>query len=545
MKRPELSELTLREKIGQTGFPGVRDLRLGVINNGGYAEYFTKYPFVGMYADHALTVHNVPFDSPEHMAMTLKEANDKLKLPFLVCGDMEYGAASKFPELHRVPTNMSLGAAGSEELAYKRANFFARELKTMGVNWSFGPVSDMLNNFFDVNGIRDISDDPDEISRIASAMVRGMEDAGIASSPKHFPGSGNDYRDTHFCTAENDMTREEWDATYGKIYRAVIEAGAKSIMISHMAFPAVDDSLTPNGSPRPATASKKILDILRCEMNYDGVIVTDAVAMKAIASAFDHEDVYIECFNAGNDIVLFVHDDYIDIMERAVLDGRVSMERLDESVERILKMKEELGLFDRPEVTPPLTREENAEFDALNFEIAKSALTLINNKMGTRPFDPKKIKNAVIVAYSPYEPFVEGAEELAKEFRRRGIEADIVRGFDTKEETAEAAEKYDLIIYACYLAMAQPTGMPFFSNNFSTLFNAFAYGAEKSVGVSFGSPTIYYNYFETATAFINAYSMDKSTMQAFVGGILGDFEFVGKSPIDLKPRFKKKKYIAK
>lgn len=542
MKKPNLCDLSLREKIGQTGFPGVRDLRLGVINNGGYAGYFTKYPFTGMYADHALTLENVPFESPEHMAKTLKEANDTLKIPFLVAADMEYGAATKFNCLHRVPTNMSIGAADSEKLAYKRASFFAKELKTMGVNWSFSPVTDMLNNFFDVMGVRCISDNAESVSRLSSAMVRGLEENGVACSPKHFPGSGNDYRDTHFCTAQNDMTREEWDATYGKIYRSVIEAGASSIMISHMAFPAVDDSITPNGSPRPATASKKVLDILRKEMNFNGIIVTDAVAMKAIASAFDHEDVYIECFNAGNDIVLFVHDDYIDVMEKAVLDGRVSMERLDESVQRILDFKESLGLFEEKDICPPLTAEENAAFDALNYEIAKSALTLVNNKMSTVPFDPKKIKSAVIVAYSPYEPFVEGTKELALEFERRGIKADIVKGFDTKEDMEEAANKYDLIVYATYLAMSQPTGMPFFSSNFSTLFNAFSYGAEKSVAASFGAPSIYYNYFETAPAFINAYSMDKSTMCAFVGGILGDFEFTGKSPVALKPSFAKKNY---
>ena len=543
MKRPKLSELTLREKIGQTGFPGVRDLRLGVINNGGYAEYFTKYPFTGMYADHALTKDNVPFDSPSHMAKTLKEANDVLKIPFFVSGDMEYGAATKFNELHRVPTNMSIGAADSEELAYKRASFFARELKTMGVNWSFSPVVDMLNNFFDVMGIRCISDDPNKIARLAAAMVRGLEDEGIASSPKHFPGSGNDYRDTHFCTAENDMTKEEWDATYGKIYKSVIDAGATSIMISHMAFPAVDNSLTPNGSPRPATASKKVLDILRKELNYDGIIVTDAVAMKAISSAFDHEDVYIECFNAGNDIVLFVHDDYIDIMEKAVLDGRVSMERLDESVERILNAKEKLGLFERNDITPSLTDEENREFEKLNLDIAKSAITLINNKLGTVPFDASKINRALIVAYSPYEPFFDEAQAMKEEFLARGIECDIVKSIETKEDMCEAAQKYDLIVYAAYLAMSQPTGMPFFSNNFSTLFNAFAYGAEKSVAASFGAPSIYYNYFETAPAYLNTYSMDKSTMRAFVGGLLGDFEFVGNSPVALRPSFVKKKYI--
>ena len=169
-------------------------------------------------------------------------------------------------------------------------------------------------------------------------------------------------------------------------------------------------------------------------------------------------------------------------------------------------------------------------------------MTLVNNKMGTIPFDPAKIKSALVVAYSPYEPFAKEASAMVEELERRGIKADLVTGIDTKEEMAEAAEKYDIIIYATYLAMAQPTGMPFFSNNFSTLFNAFAYGAEKSVAVSFGAPSIYYNYFETAPAFINAYSMDRSTMRAFIGGRLGDFEFTGKSPVALKPSFEKKNY---
>jgi len=229
-------------------------------------------------------------------------------------------------------------------------------------------------------------------------------------------------------------------------------------------------------------------------------------------------------------------------MEKAVLDGRISMERLDESVERILRFKESLGLFEKTELAPALTDAENDAFDAVNYEIAKSSLTLINNSLNTIPFDPKKVKSAIIVAYSPYEPFVEGAGVMADELERRGIKTDIVTAFDTKEELEEAAKKYDIIIYATYLAMSQPTGMPFFSKSFSTLFNAFSYGAEKSVAASFGAPSIYYNYFETASAFINAYSMDKSTMRAFIGGILGDFEFTGKSPVALKPSFAKKNY---
>ena len=540
MKRPRLEDLTLREKIGQTGFPGVRDLRLGVINNGGYTEYLTKYPFTGIYADLALTKDNVPFDSVEHFAATVTDAQRNVKIPFIVMADMEYGASAKFPNLHRVTANMSLGAACSEELAYKRANFFAREARTMGVNCLTNPVLDLLNNFFDVMGVRCLSSDPEIIEKLAPHLIRGIEDAGIATSPKHYPGSGYDYRDTHFCFGTQDMTREEWDSTYGKIWKAAVDAGARTFMVSHNSFPAVDDSLTPLGVPRPATASKKVLDILREELGFKGVIITDAVAMKGCAAAFEHDDVYIECFNAGNDIILFVNDDYIDVMEKAVLDGRVSMARLDESVERVLDLKESLGLFDKIEAAPALTKEENEDFDAVNFEIAKKALTLVNNKVGAIPFDKNKIKKALIVAYSPYEPFQAAAGIMKAEFEKRGIEAKVIDHLESKDELKEFTEEYDVIIYACYLAMSQPQGMSFYSKDLSTLFYAFAYGAEKSVAASFGAPSIFYNYFENVPSYINAYSMDGSTMRAFVGALLGDFEMTGKSPVDLKPSFVKR-----
>ena len=103
---------------------------------------------------------------------------------------------------------MSVGAANSPELTYKRSYYYAKELRSFGVNWAFGPVFDMLNNFFDVMGPRCISDDWRTVSEHAANMVKGMQDAGVAACPKHFPGSGNDYRDPHFCSATNDFTRE-------------------------------------------------------------------------------------------------------------------------------------------------------------------------------------------------------------------------------------------------------------------------------------------------------------------------------------------------
>lgn len=540
MKKPKISELTLREKIGQTGMPGIGELREGIARNGSILGYFKEYPFTGFWCDNLIKAQDKPYKSPRDFAEHLKEVNANLDVPLLVACDLEEGADVAFDELHHISANMSVGAANSPELTYKRSYYYAKELKSFGVNWAFGPVFDMLNNFFDVMGPRCISDDWRTVSEHAANMVKGIQDAGVAACPKHFPGSGNDYRDPHFCSATNDFTREEWDATYGNIWRSARDAGALSYMISHMSFPAVDDSLTPLGAPTPATASKKILDILRYDMSYDGIIVTDAVCMKGVASAFEHEDVYIECFNAGNDVILFVHDDYIDVMEKAVLSGRVSMERLDESVLRILDFKERLGLFDENAEIPELSEEEKLDFERVNYEIAKNALTLVTNSGNMIPFDKRNIKSALILAFSPYEPFGESAKVMADRFAEYGIAADIVPTIPSKAVMEDYSNKYDLIVYATFLAMGKPSGMPFFSQNLSTLFNSYSYGTDKSVAVSFGAPSIYYNYFETAPAFVNAYSADEATMCAFVDAILGENEFTGISPVALKPSFSRK-----
>ena len=535
-----VKNMNLREKIGQTGFPSPAAVTAGAVKCGSLTEYFRQNPFTGIYVDRMGLKENTPFPKPQDLADGIREINSKINVPLLVAADAEYGACGIYKDLHRVSSNMSLGAAMSEKLTYQRFNLWAKELRSCGVNWAFGPVLDMLNNFFDVMGVRCISDDPQTMTSLIPSIVSGIQDARLAATPKHFPGSGWDYRDPHFCNATNDMSLDEWYSTYGKIWKCAVDSGADSFMISHMSFPAVDPSLTPMGAARPATASKRVIDILRKEMSFDGVIVTDAVDMKGCASSYEHDDVYIECFNAGNDIILFVRDDYIDVIEKAILDGRISIERLDESVERILRLKEKIGLFDPSADSEPLSEAENAEFDSVNLEISKRALTLVQNRKRALPFD--NVKKATIIAMSPYEPFVDEMDIMRAEFAKRGIEAKVITTLGNKGVLEEISRESDLIIYACYLAMSQPQGMSFYSTNMITLFNSLSYGKEKSIAVSFGAPSIYYNYFENADIFINAYSMDRGTIKAVVGGILGDFELTGRSPVELRPRFAKPRF---
>ena len=540
--KPELKDLTLREKLGQTGIPGPSAMSKAILTEGGYVPYFKKYPYSGLYINAGTLIQDdgTPFASPAEANDAYDAIHAQVNIPLLISGDCEYGANTIYPELHAFSTNMALGAAGSEELAYKRANYWAREMRSMGVNWPFSPVVDLHTNFFSTGGIRRIAADPEVAAKITVPLVKGIQDAGVAACAKHFPGSSKDYRDTHFCSNINTKKMEEWNAKDRKVWQAAIDAGVLSIMTSHSAVPAMDDSCTRGNIPRPAAASKKVMDLLRNELGFQGLIVTDAVNMKGLAAAFSHEDVYIECFNAGNDIILFCDNDYIDVMEKAVLDGRVSMARVDDACRRVLEFKEKLGLFSGESIARPLSEDENKAAAENCYQVAKKAMTLLCNRERMIPFDPAKTKRAAIINVSPDEVFLKSLDIMKNTFEARGIEATVHQRLTSKKKLQELAESNDIIVYACFLAQSRPLGMSVYSRKeeLYTLFHSLSFGAEKSVGVSFGAPSIYYNYFENASAFINAYSPDPGALQAFVDGILGDFPFTGKSPVPLYPEFK-------
>ena len=540
--KPDLSAVTLREKLGQTGIPAPANLKKAIDEAGGYIPLFEKLPYSGIYVnkDYFKYEDGTPFTEPAEADRFFANIQNHLKIPLLISADYEYGPNDAFPQLHAASTNMAMGAANSDELAYKRSYYWAREMRSMGVNWPFSPVVDLHTNFFATGGIRRLSADAQVAAKLTGPIIRGIQDAGVAASAKHFPGSSKDYRDTHFCTNINTKTMEEWNANDRKVWQAAIDAGVMSIMTAHCAMPAMDDSFARGRIPRPASASKKALDILRKEMGYEGLIVTDAVSMKGLAAAFTHEDVYIECFNAGNDIILFCDVDYIDVMEKAVLDGRVSVERVDDACRRVLELKEKLGLFDFSKPASPLCANENADFEKTCYEIAAKGMTLVCNQDKLLPFDPEKVKKAAIIAVSPDATFHTSLQVMKDAFAAYGIETTILERLSSKKQLRELDETCDIIIYACFLAQSRPLGMSVYARKeeLYTLFHSLSFGADKSIGVSFGAPSIYYNYFENVDAFINAYSPDEQTMRAFVDGILGKFPFNETSPVPLRPEFR-------
>lgn len=536
MRRPKLEEMTLREKLGQTGQPSAAVVRAGLEECGSYEAYIQKYPFGSIWiSENMKRVDGTPFASPEELGNQVHSMSNAAKIPLLVTGDFEMGANSIFPCLHAAGSNMEMGASGNLDLIYKRAYYWARELRSFGVNNPYGPVTDICGNFFSPGAVRRISDDWKRIVEVQRALFKGIHDAGLAACMKHYPGPSDDYRDSHFslCTVDKDV--KQWYETYFNIYKSAVADGVMSVESSHHPWPSIDPRKARGNILRPATASKPVMDILRNEIGFNGVLYTDAVNMKAMSAAFEHEDVYIESFLAGHDVVIFVHNDYFDVMEKAYNEGRITMEQIDTAVTRVLDLKEKLGLFEGPLPLNPLTPEENADFDRVLYELAKSAQTLVTNANGAIPFDPKKIEKAAIITLSSMESFHRDIPVMTEQFAKYGIETTVVDKI-TSDSLAKLDAEHDLIIYACMIKTGFAAGMPFFDRpELRSLFHSMSYGAQKSVVVSFGHPSVYYNYFENCDMYINTYSADKWAMTAVVDGILGQFPLVGKSPVSLFP----------
>lgn len=266
--------------------------------------------------------------------------------PLIISADQETGIVARMPApATQFPGAQALAAAGSTNAAREAARITARELRAVGINQNFAPVADVnVNAGNPVIGVRSFSSDPAMASEFVAAQVTGYQSGeGVAAAAKHFPGHGDTTTDSHYGVPEIDHTRAEWEAIDAPPFQAAIDAGIEVIMTAHI----VVDSLDPTGVP--ATLSQpSITGLLRGELGYDGVVVTDALNMEGVRQGFGPARVPVLALQAGVDQLLVPKDGDMDVMYQAVLqavrDGEISEERLDESVERILELKWDRGI---------------------------------------------------------------------------------------------------------------------------------------------------------------------------------------------------------
>ncbi|HKR62691.1 MAG TPA: glycoside hydrolase family 3 N-terminal domain-containing protein, partial [Thermoanaerobaculia bacterium] len=275
--------------------------------------------------------------------------------PLLVSADFESGVGMRFTDALWWPPAMALAATGDLELAEEQARATARESLALGINHIFAPVADVnVNPDNPVINTRSFGEDAHEVARYVAATVRGIQSEGVIATAKHFPGHGDTHVDSHRALPVLDVTRERLERVELVPFRAAIDAGVRSVMAGHLAVPALDPTPVPvraqfenaygthaNEVPRsgtmPATLSRPIIDILRRDLGFDGMIVSDAMDMGGLAAHFDPGEAAVRAIEAGIDQILFSPDTdaAIAAVKQAVRSGRLTESRLNESVERL------------------------------------------------------------------------------------------------------------------------------------------------------------------------------------------------------------------
>lgn len=534
--KPQLSELTLREKIGQTAVMQIGDL----INHENLEEYLKENPIGNIWncGNLAMTIVNLTgivgedLQESEYYRNWIRKISDMLPIPALSATDpMGETFATNFPELVTAPT---VAATNSTELAYEYGVIQAKMAKSGGCNYFWAPVMDIPSRFSSISIMRAMSDEPNKLRDLSYGMIKGLQDNGVAATVKHFPGADQtEYRDAHFSPAIIGSSFREWKKLQGKAFKNMIDKGVMSVMISHHGFPAVDDRTVGN-SYIPATLSDKIITgLLKKKMRFKGVVITDGIDMASLYAAYPNpDDLYIALLNAGNDIILGVRDyNFIDTVEKAVADGRISEERINDACQRVLDMKEKLGLFSaqkEPVIMNDNLRKEIADF---NCRVSDLAVTLECDVKNQLPLDASKIKNVTIVCSAHVDRAYKALDHMKAALEERGMHVEVQRRVASMEDMAAIDAKSDLIIYAGYLFHHAPMGASsFYGEECATFFYAFTKGIEKSIGVSMGSPYVYYDFYSNLNMFAHIYSLSREAQEAFIKGIFGEIPFRGEMP---------------
>ena len=278
-------KLTIRQKIGQTMImlpDRPLELKLG---GGSLTAYFKKYPVGGYFMGWKLWTGIQPENKLEHIKKSCVEYQRNSELPLLFQEDYESGI--NIPGMTSFPNEMTLGAANSPTLAYAYGAAVSKECQSVGVKWVLHPVADLnMNPLNPIMNVRSIGDDPDQAIRLLSQQIRGLQDNGVAATIKHFPGDGVDSRDQHLLTSCNSLPFAVWKQKHGKVFQALIDSGVACIMPGHITLPSYQTEKI-NGFYPPATLSRELLTgLLKGEMGFKGVVVSDALTMGGFGGYF-------------------------------------------------------------------------------------------------------------------------------------------------------------------------------------------------------------------------------------------------------------------
>jgi len=475
------------------------------------------------------------------------------RVPLLVSADLESGMGMRFLDTTHWPWAMALAATGDPSLAEAEGRVVAREARLLGVNQIYAPIADVnVDADNPVINARSFGEDPAEVSKFVVAFTKGVQAEHVLATAKHFPGHGDTHVDSHRSLPILDVDRARLDRVELLPFRAAIDAGVKSVMIGHLAVPALDADLVPVRRPgagenpygtaesevpqngtMPATTSKKIVgDLLRRELKFDGLVVSDAMDMGGITEHFDAGEAAIRAIEAGQDQILMSPnvDAAIKAVKAAVASGRLSEARIDESVRRILDAKAFAGapVGTPDEIFRGLDTKEHRDLAA---NIARRALTLVREANGMLPL--KKESRVVIVTVSDFPEVLSPLPDFEREMRKRLTAPPQTFLIDARTldaaPIAAAAKDADVVIFALAVRARSGSG----SIAVPEVARKLLADLQKPViAVSFGTPYLLRE-IPAAGTYICAYGVQPVMQVAAVHALFGEAPLSGKLPVTI------------
>ena len=556
-----IDSMTIEEKIGQL-FVNMGSSRT--------EEYLTD------------VVTKYKFGAVRYNPGTAKEVYDQnrilqkvSKIPMLIAANTEAGGNGACTDGTEIGLEVKVGATNDVKYAYEMGRVSGIEAAAVGCNWSFAPIVDINRNWRNpIISSRTFGDDPDRVLEFSKAYMKGFMESNMVCAMKHFPGDGIDERDQHLSNSVNTYSCEEWDETFGKVYKGMIDAGVHTVMAGHIMMPAYQKFFNPSMKDEetmPATLCKELItDLLRGKLGFNGMVVTDASHMVGMTAMMKRSDILPNAIAAGCDMFLFFNDpdEDFEYMMNGYKNGVITEERLQDALERILGVKAYLGLHKKtPEqITPAeegLSVIGSEEFKEIAKEVSDKAITLVKN-IGDSPLplSPEKHKRILLVPQEKESAFAlmaggAGKKESYIDYLKNKLEAE---GFDVtiyesaidkiaklpKEEVGQAmknmyagkapitniTDNYDLIIQVAYVDSLCATvqriewklskgtpDMPWYVHEIPTIF------------ISLCCPFHLADVPQVKT-YINAYDKNEHTLDALVEKLVGRSEFKGIDPVD-------------
>ncbi len=541
-----LTGLTLRQKVGQLIMPWV----LGDFAPEGSPSHDRILEYI---EDQGIGGVIMSVGSPTEVAAKLNDFQAHSDIPLLVAADLETGAGFRMRGAVQMPGTielggatdfpslMAVGATADPQLAYEMGRITAREARGVGIHIPFAPVLDVNNNPDNpIINVRSFGENPEDVAELGAAFVRGVQEHGAIATGKHFPGHGDTETDSHLGLPVIPHSRARMDSVEIFPFRHAIEAGMGAVMTAHISVPSLD-----GGVGDPATLSSAVLtDLLRDEMEFDGLLFTDAMDMSAISRGFGAEEASVRAIEAGADVILMPPsvERAVEGIAAAVESGRIEASRIDASVRRILETKKQMGL----------DRDRAVQIDQIGqvvgipahtqvaAEIAERSITLLHNGGNLLPLLGTRSARVMSVSFRRTSDVLAGRyfnTRLRQTYPRLTTAGlDVNSGPALYEDLLRQARQQALVILSTYVTAFSQSGSLALPEEVVDFAGQLTEIGVPHIVVSFGNPYLITE-LPDVRAYMLAWSGSEVSQTAAAQALFGEIEISGRVPTRIPPLY--------